>query len=109
MAERVDGCTLHLPAALDVKKVRVETQQMPGLGFMDAIKVPDPHTITFAFVATTEAGELLARRMREGKCWMEAIVPRDTFSGVTLRQLRIRIVWAEASEDERIIRGAIES
>jgi hypothetical protein len=50
----------------------------------------------------------VAKRMREGKCWMEAIVPRDTLSGILLHQLRIRIMRAEANEDERIIRGALE-
>jgi hypothetical protein len=56
-------------------------------------------------VATTERVELLAKRMREGGCWMEAVVPAEKRFGVMLRDLRFRIMFEEDSEDVRLIRG----
>lgn len=104
MASRVDGCTLKLPIALDVQRIRVDVLNLPELGFLENIERVDGQTLRCAFVATTEKGELLATRMREGNAWIEAVVPAEKSYGVMLRNLHLRIMF-EKDEDAGLILG----
>ena len=102
---KVSGCRLLVPSSVNLGFPKGAIVTLPGLGQIEGLVRLDAHSLGFGFVPTTEAGELLGQRMREGACWMRAVFTEPKIPGVTRHGLSLRIEWdpTKVDEHERLI------